>query len=160
MKTKSFFLLLITIITSGCSFIQSSFEYTRGTQCLERQDYNAAVVHLENAVRLNPKLSKNHNNLAVAYLETKNFEKAWYHSRQAVLIDGNNYEAIFTFKELSRAIFKRCDIKEGMGFDEVVIHLGKPDHVYNTANETVYFYGTIGIGFIDEKINHILGVSK
>jgi tetratricopeptide (TPR) repeat protein len=155
-----FGIVLISLVTSSCSVIQSSVEYTKGTECLQRGEYSTAVVHLEKAVSLDPKLSRNHNNLAAAYLGIQDIEKGWYHSRQAVLLDMNNREAISSFKQLSREIFERYDIKIGMSVDKVVSLLGKPDHTIDSNTEMIYFYGTIGLKFADGELKFIIDVLK
>jgi tetratricopeptide (TPR) repeat protein len=158
MKTKLLVVLFLLILASSCSLINSSLEFTKGTKCLDKGDHSAAVLHLENAVRLNPNYSKIHNNLGCAYYGVNNVEKSWYHLRQVVLLDANNREAALSFKELSREVFRHCQIDEGMSLDEVIHLLGEPDYIFDTPKGKVYFYGTIGLEFVDGKLKTAIDV--
>ncbi len=151
--------ILIAVACVGCAILQSSLEYTKGTECLESGDYRGAVLHLEKACELDPNMSRNHNNLAVAYMRLGNVGRAWYHSRQAVLIDVGNCEAVCSFNQLAAAIFKECDIRPGsLTEDQAIDVLGVPDTAMDFGNRKVFFYGTIKLEFVDGTCEKVSGL--
>src|ERR1700688_2374343 len=101
MKNVYIFLLILIIpLLSNCAGIRSSINYTKGTECLEKGDFEGARSYLEEACRLDPSMSRNHNNLACTYLELDEIDKAWYSARQAAFLDPTNKAAVITFTSL------------------------------------------------------------
>lgn len=130
LKNKNIVVLLLIVmgLSTGCSVISSSLEYGEGTQCLEMGNYSGAIEHLEKAVQLDPSMSRNQNNLASAYLGSGNIQKAWYHSRQAVLCKYCDAVALATFAQLYNFCVKKQNLDlKGTALDEVLCRLGQPD---------------------------------
>lgn len=127
--------------------------FTRGTQCLNEGDYPKAVEHLSEAVRLDPTMSRNHNNLASAYVATGQIALAWEHSRKAINCWGFNPAAELTFIQLYKAYAKECKIGLGSTRDYVFEKLGKPDRCESIIGNTeLCYYGSIKMEFVDGKL--------
>lgn len=122
-------LILFNILgLTSCSGIKSSINYTMGTDSLNSGNYSEAIEYLEEAVRLDPTMSRNQNNLAAAYMANGDFEKAWFHSRKAVLCKPITLEAGITFCNLYEAFVReRCIDSVGQRYENVISALGEPD---------------------------------
>lgn len=144
-------LLIATTLVFGCNTIRSSCEYTMGTDCLEYGDYDEAIKHLKRAVEFCPNVSKNQNNLAAAYASKGELLKAWYHSKEAVMLDPINREHVNNFKRLFNAILQQILSQSGgtIPKEEVIRIFGLPDISIpeNDANESRLIYGYVTLNF-------------
>jgi tetratricopeptide (TPR) repeat protein len=153
--------LLLVLSITACSTVEPSVSYTRGTQALEAGDYQAAVTHLEEAVRLEPMLSRNHNNLASAYLATDRIHESWKEVRKAVMLDPRNE---YAWKN-QRLIFARLRETENLAVGDsdtqVIEKLGEPDDKRDARRSDCYCiwwqYGSIAVAIKD---NILSGVSE
>jgi tetratricopeptide (TPR) repeat protein len=155
MKIGKNLFLISSIFLTSCSCITSSFHYTKGTQCMERGDYDGAVIELNQAVELDPEFARNHSNLAYAYLQTGRNDKYWYHCRQAVLCPYKDAAGAINFAELCDKLIKKPGLnKPGTSLEEIIDNLGTPDSRTDSANgdETVCTYGTCIMKFKDHKL--------
>jgi tetratricopeptide (TPR) repeat protein len=66
---------------TGCATVSSSLQYTQGTNALERGDFPRAAELLTEAVRLDPDVSRNRNNLAAALFELGRLDEGWWAPR-------------------------------------------------------------------------------
>lgn len=147
------FFLSVALILSGCSGIRSSLKYTEGSECLYKGDYRGAIEHLEKAVQLDPTMSRNQNNLALAYKLTGNWDKAWYHSRQAVLCPQDNPPAIYTFWTIYEVCVRNRGLdEEGATLHDVVSKLGPPDIMFVGKEITSCVYGLCLMVFEKNKL--------
>jgi tetratricopeptide (TPR) repeat protein len=121
--------------------VNASSHFTRGTQALERGDFETAVKELEEAVRLEPKMSRYHNNLAFAHFQLKNEPKGWFHMRQAVLIDPANQQAAASFESYWAHLERRAKVRIGAPASEVLSALGQPDLSNESETESLYIWG-------------------
>jgi tetratricopeptide (TPR) repeat protein len=119
--------LIMLLAAAGCGTVKSSVNYTKGTDALERGDYVAAIPLLEEAVRLGPKLSRNHNNLAYAYYQSGRTFDAWNHSRQAVMLEPTNEYAASNFERIFIDVEKKAGLELGDSSALVKVKLGEPD---------------------------------
>lgn len=156
-----FFLLASTLIlSSGCSIVRSSFNYTQGTECLERGEYSAAIDYLTKAVELDPSTSKNQNNLAAAYAAVGDLDQAWYHSRQAVLCPDDNPTAVMAFWSLYyNYVSCRGLDQNGVSIDDVLNKLGHPDVMVKNSDGTMISM-EYGLAVIEFKNGTLINVKK
>jgi tetratricopeptide (TPR) repeat protein len=140
MKNKWLYLAAFLVMT-GCSTVASSPHYTEGTRAIERGDYQTAVKELEQAIQLEPRVSRYHNNLAFAYFHLGNEQKGWYHLRQAVLLDPDNRYAVASFNGYWGELEKNGKVRIGMPTQELVKNLGEPDLTLKIGDETSLVWG-------------------
>lgn len=146
---KIVFILLASFLLSGCTPNPSLYEYVMGTEFLDEGNYPSAIAHLEIAVQIEPGRSHNHNNLATAYVGLGDLERAWYHSRQAVLCPENNPSAYTNFWLIyNQFVTQRNTDKLGTPLSEVLKQLGSPDFI-KAENESVAYltYGLCTMEF-------------
>jgi tetratricopeptide (TPR) repeat protein len=156
---KLIVVLCVAALVSACATVASSVSYTKGTEALEAKDYETAVVHLEQAVELDPNLSKNHNNLASAYLGVGRLPDAWTHVRRAVLLDPRNQYARMNCGHVFAKMREQTGLGAGDGIDEIREKLGEPDAVHDgtdTACKCVWWqYGSVAVSIVDEKLHAV-----
>lgn len=148
------FIFVIGFCLSSCSCIRSSLNFTQGTEYLYAGNYQEALPYLEKATQLDPSMSRNQNNLALAYDLTGNSNRAWYHSRQAVLCSQDNKPAIITFWRIyTDFVTKRGLDKEDTSFNEILRELGEPDITTILNEETSCQYGICLMVFEKNKLS-------
>lgn len=131
-----------------------------GTTCIDRGDYAAAISHLQEAVRLDPTLSRNHTNLAYAYIMMGQEKEAWFHARQAVLTNGANEVSEHLFSSLYKGLNDRFRFNEGgLKEDEVIEILGKPD-LTGAINKTEESFCVYGLAILKFKSGLLLPEGK
>lgn len=152
---KSLSILLIGSLLTGCDACYSSMHYTNGTACLDRGDYEQAVVELTCAVELDPALARNYSNLAAACIGVGDYESAWCYLRQAVLCRYQDPVANRNFRKVcsNRLAQKNLDCC-GTSYEEISECLGTPDDIEYSDNGSVAFcsYGTYVMEFSDNKL--------
>jgi tetratricopeptide (TPR) repeat protein len=152
-KFISPFLLCLGLIFSGCSGIASSINYTKGTEYLDKRDYRKAIQYLEKAVELDPDFGRNHINLCAAYASVGNWEKAWFHSRQAVLCPMQDPEDSPFFWSIYEEYVRRRGLdKEGISLQDIIGNLGQPDLLTWRDDTTVCTYGLCVMEFDKGKL--------
>ncbi len=149
------FASLVVVLLSACSTISSSARFTEGTQALERGDYETAATLLEEAVELDPSLSRNHNNLASALYELGRIEEGWPHSRAAVMLDPKNEAARANNLRHFKALSDEHDIDVGTSRSDVARSLGEPDSEGAGSECTWLQYGYAALCIVDEKVARI-----
>ena len=120
-------LVVIVGLIAACSTVRSSVNYTRGTEALEAQDYETAILHLTEAVRLDPDLSRNQNNLAAAYHGAGRIREGWPHIRRAVRLDPGNRYAVASFQLYWVEMVELAGLIVGASTSEVEKAFGSPD---------------------------------
>ncbi len=133
----------------GCNTIKSSYHFTRGTECLDQANYQGAIEHLEQAVELDPSMSRNHCNLAFAYHKSGQLKKSWFNARQAVLLDPTNMEAVQNMHSIYTQLNFDKQIIPGISIDESINLLGEPD-IEIKGKTTTLIYGNIIFKFDSE----------
>lgn len=131
----------LALILAGCATVASSPHFTRGTQALERGDYQTAVNELNEAVQLEPGVSRYHNNLSFAYFKLKNEQKGWFHLRQAVLLDTNNRRAAASFESYWTHLERGGKVRVGALEKDILASLDEPDITLKSEPETSYIWG-------------------
>lgn len=121
--------------------VNASAHFTRGTRALEQGDFKTAVAELDEAVRLEPKMSRYHNNLAFAHFQLKNEPQGWFHMRQAVLIDPGNPQAVASFDSYWAHLERSGRVQVGAAFPVVYSALGQPDLSNEGPDEQLYIWG-------------------
>lgn len=155
MKAQTTLLIISSFILTGCGMVSSSIHYTKGTRCLENGDYKSAAFELEQAVELDPTLGRNHTNLACAYQQLGEFQKTWYHTRQAVLCEYKDAAGpLFFVKQCELLIIKPGLDQPGTPLEVIIDTLGSPDIIENNEqdNEIFYIYGLCLMKFKDRKL--------
>ena len=64
-----------------------------GTTYLQLNDYDRAISHLENSIKLKPDFADNYNNIGIALSEKKKFEKAISCYEKAIALKQNYFDA-------------------------------------------------------------------
>lgn len=150
---KRALMTLVSLVFTGCSTISSSYHYTSGTQCLERGDYAGAIVELEQAVELDPEMARNHSNLSYAYLCNQELDKAWYHSRQAVLCPYKDDAGYGNFSNICKLMIIDPKLNEpGTPIEEIRTKLGEPDIEMDNGSMITYLYGCCAMEFKEGKL--------
>lgn len=148
-------LMLIPFLTA-CSFISSSIHYTRGTEHLEAGEYELAISELNKAVALNPNMARNHNNLVCAYIALKEWDKAWYHSRQAVLCSIQDSVRSYYFDFFCENLIHQPGLDAiGTNHEEIIGKLGTPEMaMYDLESHVLEMccYGVLSMKFKDGKL--------
>lgn len=150
-RLNKLFLIVSASTLCGCSGIQSSVHFTRGTQCIEKGDFQGARFHLEKACELDPSMSRNHNNLTYIYIQLGEIDKAWYHARQAAFLDPGNEEAVTNFNNLLDELETFYNIAEGSSKEDVKAALGEPD-MDSEDHDCTLRYGLALLVFKDGKL--------
>ncbi len=137
---------LLAIVALGywalaCGTLQSSINYTRGTEALEAGDYTTAIERLTEAVRLDPNLSRNHNNLASAYQGAGKLREGWPHIRKAVRLDLGNKYARQNFRQYYADMVKLTGIDVGAPTSQVMHEFGEPDQKTTFKGVAYWEYG-------------------
>lgn len=136
MKILLTFLLFCLV---SCNILRSSINYTRGTQCLDTGDSEQAIEYLEEAVRLDPDFARNHTNLAAAYTQNGEYEKAWIHIRKSMFCKYPDKCGETSFRSFYRQwVTERGKDKLGTSCEEIVSSLGEPDMILSHGNQFVY----------------------
>ena len=148
-------LVLVVVFLSACATASSSLQYTEGTEALERGDYEKAATLLREAVRLDPSLSRNHNNLASALFELGQVEEGWPHVRKAVSLDPSNKSAAQNSKRYVVHLLKKAGLNVGSEMSEVVKALGEPDTRAQKGTCLWYQYGISALCFENGKFASI-----
>jgi len=140
-------ILLVPLFSTGCSTVESSLNYTEGTKALEAGQYDAAIVHLEKAVALDPALARNHNNLASAYFAKGRIREGWPHVRRAVILAPRDQAAQGNFSRYFKTMIDKGLVKKGLSEAVIKRNLGTPDGTLNRGKETLWQYGMIALYF-------------
>jgi len=154
--------LLFASLLCGCSMITSSLNYSKGTKALDERDFDTAVIHLEEAVRLDPNYSRNHNNLASAYLGAGRLPEGWVHVRKATLLDTRNKYAWANCRYIFTEMRDATGLKQGDSAATVQEKLGSPDKIEKTSNKeadcALWQYGCVGLNMVNGKLDTIKDV--
>lgn len=144
-------LLTIPILLSSCSMVKSSYNYNKGTECLKTQDYNGALPFLREAVRLDPSDNRNHIQLASAYFNIGDEDRAWLHLRQAVRIPPYNEEAEVSFVAICKYFDEKyCLSQGGQTLEQIRDTLGVEDEdVFVDSQNMWLIYGNKILKFKD-----------
>lgn len=146
-------LALLAFAATGCSIVSGSMDFTNGTRCLNEGNYEEARVYLEKATEKLPELSRNHNNLAYAYLQLGDWDRAGYHYRQMMLCDYITPDQEFNFNNLYVKKLKSLGYdKPGLTEAEVIANLGEPDWIEVDGDSTSFQYGL----YLIEFKNHVV----
>jgi len=163
MKLRASVLILVFMTSlNACaspdikSTVDSSLNYTKGTKALENGDYEKAAELLREAVRLDPILSRNHNNLATALFELGLLNEGWPHVRKAVLLDPKNEYAAKNSKRYIVALLNQESLNIGANLSDVVAVLGEPDGKSEQKKCLWYQYGSSALCF-EESVFAMIG---
>ncbi len=152
---KVVFCLLMIIIATSCNSISSSLNYSKGTECLEKGDYEEAVASLEKAVELDPDMGRNHTNLATAYAASGEWDKAWKQSRTGLKAKYPDEHGLKSFDSIYKAyVTSRGIDKIGNSRKMIEERLGPPDMVL--ANGDQYKYGLVIMTFKNDVLKHVV----
>lgn len=154
MKLVELFLIVTLVLFTGCSVVNSSVHYTKGTESLERGDYETAIVQLKHAVELCPELPRNHINLRCAYILVGEHYKGWYCLEQARLCMDEEARRNYNFAWACKKYMKSQEVdKEGTPLQIVLEKLGTPDSREDRENgETICVYGACTLTFKDDLL--------
>ena len=139
------------LVLAGCATVASSLQYTEGTKAMEQGDFEKAATLLAEAVRLDPEVSRNQNNLAGALFELGRIEEGWPHARKAVILDPRNEYAAMNCKRYIVAMLRKSNLDVGSKKADVVRALGQPDDSLVDGKCTWFQYGSSAICFEGEK---------
>ncbi|HUR21655.1 MAG TPA: tetratricopeptide repeat protein [Vicinamibacterales bacterium] len=135
-----FMMLAMVLALAGCSTVASSLQYTQGTNALEHGDYERAATLLKEAVRLDPEVSRNRNNLAGALFELGRVEEGWPHVRKAVQLEPTNTFAVQNCTRYLLALLDKANLKIGAPKADVMKVLGTPDVEVEQGGRSLHTY--------------------
>ena len=144
-------LIITLLVLASCATVASSLQYTQGSKALEDGDFEKAAVLLAEAVRLDPEVSRNRNNLAAALFELGRVEEGWPHVRKAVLLDPRNDSAALNCKRYFVTLLKKAKLDVGSTKADVVRVLGQPDDSLVQGRCTWFQYGSSAVCFEGER---------
>ncbi len=151
-KLKLFLLISFSSLLVSCSVIRSSYHYTKGTECAQNGDFEMARFHLEQACVLDPTMSRNYNNLAMTYVNLKQYDKAWYCVRQAAITDPGNIHGVENFYNFLTELEKLYNLQKGSTVEEVRKALDEPDEYYEEDEYISMRYGVVIMIFRENKL--------
>ena len=161
---KYYLLIFLSLLSYGCATVTSSANYAKGTEALEKGDVETSIGYLEEAVRLEPQSSKNHNNLASAYTAVGRIDEAWLHVRKAVVLDPWNEYAVLNSRHIFKTIVKAKDLQEGDSELIVIEKLGKPESTKEALKSecgcTWWQYGSVGLSFVDGMLSGVANMER
>lgn len=161
MKSICFPLFCAAAISVGCSAINSSLNFTKGTDCLVNGDYNQAAAYLEKAVELDPDMGRNHTNLAAAYLALEEKEKAWKESRAAINCKNTNSDDYECFAIMFVQYADGQGLcRPGTSKEVILEKLGTPDREIKTDSIVQYLYGPFIMSFKYDLLNEVTVISN
>ena len=157
MKARVVSIASTAALLAACATVTSSLHYTRGTDALEQGDFETAIIELEEAVHLDPSLSRNHGNLAYAYLETGRIQDAWVRGRNAVILDPANEYARRNWGRIFVAMRAEVGLEKGDSSAEIRDKLGNPDGTHDASNAECgciwWQYGYTALSFVNDRLD-------
>jgi tetratricopeptide (TPR) repeat protein len=151
----SFCGLSIPMLTTSCGILNSVIEYDHGMNYLANYDYDTAIYHLEKSVRLFNR-GTTHNSLAIAYLSKGCTESAWYHIKEAMLLNPSDELIFNNFQNIFQALLNFCgNTYPEITVSEVFNHFGYPDltAVMEEKKEITFVYSyRVSIEFKEGKL--------
>ena len=145
----------LVVVIGACSTVQSSASYTKGTQALAAGQYEVAATLLEEAVRLDPTSSRNHNNLAAAYLGLGRLADGWPHVHRAVELDPRNGYALDNCNAFFEQMRVDGYLPAGTTSAEVLTKLGEPDERHDHRAGFWWRYCLTYLQFRDGKLSSV-----
>jgi tetratricopeptide (TPR) repeat protein len=149
----------LMLCAGACQKTKSDTDYANGTNCLQKEEYTNAVAYLERAVSFEPLVSRNHNNLAYAYMQLGNLPNAWHHSRQAVILDPKNQYALELYKHLFDKITNQgALLHSNLSEENLIALMGTPDVRIEGENnqESVWIYGITAVRLQNHAVRDVL----
>lgn len=146
-------LMLLTL--TGCATVSSSMQYTQGTAAMQRGDFQRAVELLEEAVRLDPNVSRNRNNLAGALFELGRLEDGWPHVRKAVQLDPQNPFASQNCTRYLLTLMDKAGVHVGASRVSVLSALGEPDVSIANGVQTMEMYCSSKLTYKGDRLESI-----
>ncbi|MGZ5259027.1 MAG: tetratricopeptide repeat protein [Burkholderiales bacterium] len=147
-------LISLAATLTACSTIESTLQYREGTQALERGEYPKAISALEEAVKLEPKNSSAHANLAAAYARVGRMNEAWFFTRQALLANPSHPTARINFTQFWTAWEASGLFREGTPSEAIRDVLGRADIEANAKDGSMnqWIYAVKVIEFKNGKL--------
>lgn len=152
-------IILSISFLGACSTAESSLNYTRGTDALKEHDYESAIQHLEEAVRLDPEMSRNYNNLAAAYFGAGRVMDGFLYVRRALELDSGNRYARANFDRIWTTVAEAVKIEIGVSMESVVENLGVPDADSTEDGAEYLLYGTRILKFENGRLTQLGEIS-
>jgi len=150
-KLSTFLFMTLFFSLFGCATLESNYQYAKGMDALALGDHKAAIVHLEEAVRLDSERLRNRNGLADACLAAGRIQDGWPHMRKAVDLDRGNADARVNFGKYFEALVKEVDLSFTDSLEDFRRKLGTPDEEYDRDGNHWLRYGIAAFEFHDGK---------
>jgi len=130
--------------------------FVSGTELLAANTSADTLKELTTAVALYPNLARNHNNLVCAYIALEKWDRAWYHSRQAVLCSVPDGLGTYYFDFFCNKLFYEQGLQAaGTEAKKILEELGIPEMaMYGLDGHTLEMctYGLLSIKFKEGKL--------
>jgi tetratricopeptide (TPR) repeat protein len=145
--------LFVPLFWSSCATVESSLNYTKGTEALEAGNYDAAITNLEKSVKLDPSTARNQNNLSAAYLAKGKIREGWPHIRKAIILAPRDRATQGNFGLYFKKLIDLGLVKEGLTQSVISQNLGAPDSTLERGKETLWQYGIVAIYFEKGRVS-------
>ena len=149
-------LFAAALLLQGCASVKSDISYTKGMDKLYEGDIDQAIVHLRQAVELDPTVARNHHQLALAYQRLGDLPKAWQEARHAYAIDSRSPTHLQVFTRLYNQISEKHLIeRKHPSAAEVIDYLGVADKYIHDENGDLkaVYYGPLCLRFDQGRLS-------
>ncbi len=123
-------------------------EYAEAQKNLARHDVEGAIAHLEQAVKMAPQFSAAWNNLGTIAYQTRNFERAESHFRQALEQDPEAFEPVVNLGGVLLTVEK---LDEALKYNLYAVLLRSNDALANSQLGMNYF----ALGDLDRGLKYL-----
>jgi tetratricopeptide (TPR) repeat protein len=123
-------------------------EFAQAQECTARQDIKGAIEHLKTAVEIAPQYVEAWNNLGTIAYQTKEFEQAEAHFREALKHDPESY---FPLLNLGGTLLSMGRYEESLPLNAQVVEMKPGDALAQSQLGQNYFY----LGQLDAAEKHL-----
>jgi tetratricopeptide (TPR) repeat protein len=149
---SNLFFLFVPLLWSSCGVVESSLNYTKGTEALEAGKYDDSIAYLSKAVDLDPSTAKNQNNLSAAYLAKGKLREGWPHIRKAIILAPKDRATQGNFEIYFRKLIDLGLVKKGLTESVLTRNIGVPDSTLERGKVTLWQYGLVAVYFENGKL--------
>ena len=134
--------------------------YTSGTQAIDQGRYDEGIMHLTEAIRLDPGSARSHNTLAAAYFASGRVREGWTSVRHAYSLDRLDRHVRANLLRHLGQLIHEGHLKEGTSREVVRDWLGTPDRVDTSGADETWQYGSMGMRFKGDELVGAIQVDR
>jgi len=153
MKLKTLIAILVTVVLGGCAGGGAEIEddpaesfayhYNLGLAAMERQNWNVAIDHFNNSLKLNSRIPRTHNEIGLCHLYLGNYLEAINSFEQAIALDTNMNE---THNSLGVAYMRLKKFRQA----EQHFNIALASRDYQTKYVPLY---NLGVMYVEQKFD-------